>query len=137
MPLHFVAAFSANRTLTADLSRHNRREKPCSNRWRRAYIWQNMTENAGEGSVRIGNRSVHRPRRFSTRLRAFLNIFAIAHSGFNFMPVRWRTIDAVEAARLAKRAREVLPHRRFGNPAVKRDANPSIVSSMYATQRFP
>jgi hypothetical protein len=53
------------------------------------------------------------------------------------MPVRWRTIDAVEAARLAEQAREVLPHRRFGKPAVKRDANPSIVSSMYATQRFP
>ena len=36
----------------------------------------------------------------------------------------------------AEQAREVLPHRRFGKPAVKRGANPSIVSSMYATQRI-
>ena len=57
--------------------------------------------------------------------------------GLILCQVRWRTIDAVEAARLAEQAREVLPHRRFGKPAVKRDANPSIVSSMYATQRFP
>ena len=42
-----------------------------------------------------------------TARRRRLNMFAIAHSGFNFMPVRWRTIDAVEAARLAEQAREV------------------------------
>ena len=38
---------------------------------------------------------------------------------------------------MAELAREVLPHRRFAKPAVKRDANPSTVSSMYATERCP
>jgi len=44
--------------------------------------------------------------------------------GLILCQVRWRTIDAVEAARLAEQAREVLPHRTFAKPPEPKPVKP-------------
>jgi hypothetical protein len=48
---------------------------------------------------------------------------------------RWRTVDEVEAKRLAALAREVKPHRTFGKPPEPKPMKPMTVERPHAVQR--